>query len=122
MHTNSTRSIGSNSEQAAVDFLVQEGYEIVQRNFYCPHGELDIIARKAGELAFIEVKSIILQPEISIYELLQPHKLLRLQRSIDYWLVANNLLNYSWHFEFIALTLNEDYEVVGIEHIPHPEL
>ena len=122
MQTNSTRFVGSNSEQAAVDFLIQAGYEIIERNFYCRYGELDIIARKAGELAFIEVKSIIRQPEVSIYELLLPHKLLRLERSIDYWLVANNLLNYPWHFEFIGIILNEKYAVVGIEHIPNPEL
>jgi len=122
MHTNSTRVVGSNSEQAAVDFLMHNSYVIIERNFYCRYGEIDIIARKGDELVFIEVKSIIRQPEVSIYELLQPHKLLRLQRSIDYWLVVHNLLLRSWHFEFIALELDENYRVVNIVHIPNPEL
>ena len=48
---------GKLGEQLAVDFLVKEGYEIVQRNFRYLKGELDIIAKKDGIMAIVEVKS-----------------------------------------------------------------
>jgi putative endonuclease len=53
----STRQRGANAEQLAADFLVKQGYEILQRNFNCKLGEIDIVARHRGELVFVEVRS-----------------------------------------------------------------
>ena len=47
--------LGSQGEQAAADFLQQQGYKICARNFRVPVGEIDIIARQGGVLAFVEV-------------------------------------------------------------------
>jgi len=43
-------------EQAAV-FLRAAGYEILDRNWATPMGELDIVARKEGTVAFVEVRA-----------------------------------------------------------------
>ena len=49
---------GNQSENLATLFLEQEGYAIVERNYYARKlGEIDIIAQKDGVLHFIEVKS-----------------------------------------------------------------
>lgn len=50
------RDIGSEYEDLAVAYLKAEGYEIVQRNFRCRMGEIDVIAKKDGYLRFVEVK------------------------------------------------------------------
>ncbi|HCC07556.1 MAG TPA: YraN family protein [Clostridiales bacterium] len=50
------RKIGGIGEDVAVKFLESKGYNIVERNFDCTVGEIDIIARKDGYLVFIEVK------------------------------------------------------------------
>lgn len=57
MVQNKKQELGSWGEQLAADFLVRQGYEIVQQNFVCPAGEIDIIARKNDALSFIEVKT-----------------------------------------------------------------
>ena len=49
--------LGSQGEQAAADFLQQQGYKICARNFRVPVGEIDIIARQGEVLAFVEVKT-----------------------------------------------------------------
>ena len=49
--------LGSQGEQAAADFLHQQGYKICARNFRVPVGEIDIIARQGEVLAFVEVKT-----------------------------------------------------------------
>lgn len=41
----------------AAEYLHSQGYRIVERNFSCSLGEIDIIARHKGELVFIEVRS-----------------------------------------------------------------
>lgn len=43
-------------EQKAAEYLKQQGYRILQRNFYSRYGEIDIIAREGRYLVFIEVK------------------------------------------------------------------
>lgn len=50
------RTIGKNCEQIAVIQLEQRGYKILQRNYWCRFGEIDIIAEQKGCLVFVEVK------------------------------------------------------------------
>jgi putative endonuclease len=52
-----TRNRGQLAEQVAVDYLVARGYRVVERNFLCKLGEIDIIARHNGDLVFVEVRS-----------------------------------------------------------------
>lgn len=47
---------GEPYEQQAAEFLEAAGFEIVDRNWSCPMGELDIVARKGGMLVFAEVR------------------------------------------------------------------
>lgn len=51
-----SRSIGTQGEEIAVQFLTDHGYRIISRNFHCRFGEVDIIARKSEYLVFVEVK------------------------------------------------------------------
>ncbi len=53
----SSRSIGDIGEDYVCDFLKQNGYEIVCRNFTIRGGEVDIIASQGNKLAFVEVKT-----------------------------------------------------------------
>lgn len=50
------RQIGAKQEQFACKWLEQRGYRIVERNFRCRSGEIDIVAREGGYLVFVEVK------------------------------------------------------------------
>ena len=50
------RAFGNEGEQAACDFLAKRGWQILDRNVHRGRGEIDIIARRRGVIAFIEVK------------------------------------------------------------------
>ena len=50
------RQLGTKWEKAAVDFLRAQGYIIIEKNYRCRAGEIDIIARDADILCFVEVK------------------------------------------------------------------
>jgi putative endonuclease len=50
-------AIGKAGEDAAVQYLRRQGYHIVERNYRCRFGEIDLIARDGMTLAFIEVKT-----------------------------------------------------------------
>lgn len=48
---------GQKAEQAATDYLQKQGLTLVQRNFYCRQGELDLIMKEQSTLVFVEVRS-----------------------------------------------------------------
>jgi putative endonuclease len=50
------RSIGTRYEEKAVQYLLQQGYQILERNYRCRQGEIDLIARDGTYLVFLEVK------------------------------------------------------------------
>ncbi len=51
------RTIGDVGEKAAAKFLAKRGYRILERNFLCRLGEIDIIAQQGEYLVFVEVKT-----------------------------------------------------------------
>uniref|UniRef100_A0A7C4M0U3 UPF0102 protein ENT43_03560 n=1 Tax=candidate division CPR3 bacterium TaxID=2268181 RepID=A0A7C4M0U3_UNCC3 len=51
------RKIGDRGESIACGYLVNCGYKIIKRNYFCKYGEIDIIAQKDGTLIFVEVKT-----------------------------------------------------------------
>ncbi|HEY5095493.1 MAG TPA: YraN family protein [Candidatus Eremiobacteraceae bacterium] len=53
----STRSAeGTAGEAAAARYLIERGYHVLERNFRCRGGEIDVIALDGGTLVFVEVK------------------------------------------------------------------
>jgi putative endonuclease len=51
------RRLGFLGERRAVKYLKKQGYKILERNFKCPFGEIDIIVTKDDIVAFVEVKT-----------------------------------------------------------------
>lgn len=51
------KEIGRKNEKIAQKFLKEKNYQIIQTNFYCKFGEIDIIAKDRNCLVFIEVRS-----------------------------------------------------------------
>lgn len=49
--------LGGEGEALAAEYLAGEGYQILERNYRCPLGEIDIIAREREALTFVEVKT-----------------------------------------------------------------
>jgi len=52
------RQIGNIGEDAATEFLQRKGFDIVERNYLRPWGEIDIIAVKGETVRFVEVKAV----------------------------------------------------------------
>lgn len=50
------RKVGSEQEEIAVHFLQSKGYEIIEQNYFCRFGEIDIICKDGKYLVFVEVK------------------------------------------------------------------
>jgi len=55
--TTDNKKTGKRGEEIALSFLKKKGYKIVEQNYRCVFGEIDIVARHRGDIVFIEVKS-----------------------------------------------------------------
>lgn len=108
-----SREKGNIAEDKACTYITDEGFSIVERNFYSRFGEIDIIAIKEEVLHFIEVKSA-LDYELAIQNI-TPRKLSRLIKTGDVYIKKNKLtLDFMydavlvtpqkvWHLENITL-------------------
>ncbi|MEI6125470.1 MAG: YraN family protein [Pseudomonadota bacterium] len=55
--TESRKKLGERGEEIAIGFLKKNKYKILNKNYRCPFGEIDIIAQQGKTLSFIEVKT-----------------------------------------------------------------
>ena len=51
------KELGVIGEKYAADYLKSKKYEILQLNYSCPYGEIDIIAKHKNSIVFVEVKT-----------------------------------------------------------------
>ncbi len=51
------QELGKSGEEIVATYLKRNGYKILEKNFRCKFGEIDLIAKKKGLLSFIEVKT-----------------------------------------------------------------
>ncbi|MCU1482446.1 MAG: hypothetical protein JWQ19_3232 [Subtercola sp.] len=81
--------LGRRGEQLAVDHLVGAGYTIVQRNWRCTQGEIDIVAERQGIVVFVEVKTRSGLRYGHPFEAITVAKLARLKRLSAAWCEAH---------------------------------
>lgn len=51
------KALGFRGEALAVKYLKKKGFKVIERNYHCPVGEIDLIAREGDTLVFIEIKA-----------------------------------------------------------------
>lgn len=94
---------GKAGEEAAVRYLRRKGYRILERNLRTPFGELDIVARRGGEVAFCEVKSRSGGDMEEALSAVDARKRERLARAAAYYLWCRELEGVNCRFDVIAL-------------------
>jgi putative endonuclease len=82
----STRRKGEIGEQAAASYLSLKGWTVLERNFHSPAGEIDIIAAKGDEVAFVEVKSWSTMPRAALERSIDGRKRWRIATTARFYL------------------------------------
>ncbi|MDF2908159.1 MAG: hypothetical protein K0R34_3480 [Herbinix sp.] len=85
------RAVGTQFEQKASGYLEKNGYQILDRNFRCKIGEIDLIARNEGYLCFIEVKYRSSSAKGFPSEAITPTKIRRITRTAQYYMLLHKL-------------------------------
>lgn len=100
---NFNKSIGTLGESISREYLLNNGYKIIDLNFRCYIGEIDIIAKKDDIISFIEVKS----RYYNYYGLPRESVTHKKQKTISkvayYYIKKYNLKNYFYSFDVIEI-------------------
>lgn len=99
--------IGKEGEEMVTAYLLKNNYEIIERNFECRQGEVDIIAKDNEELVFIEVKtrtsSLYGLPSEAVNKIKQNH----IKNVIKYYLYKNKLENSFIRIDVIEVKISK---------------
>ena len=116
-----TRAVtGRMGEAAAADCIVKSGYRIIERNWRCRIGEIDLIAEDSGSLVFVEVRSRTNPTKFgTALEAVTPYKQRQVRDVAAYYLMQRKFaISPSIRFDVVAVTFRNDGTIAELKHIP----
>ena len=99
---------GISAESRACVYLIAKGYRILARRFRTPYGEIDVVARRRGLLAFVEVKARA-DLDDAAYSV-TPQQQQRIVTAAQAWLVN--------HPEYANFDMRFDVVLIAPKHLP----
>lgn len=113
----SGRELGLKGEDEAVKYLQANGYRILERNYRCRIGEVDIIAMDRETLVFIEVKArtgtLFGYPQ----EAVSVKKQKKIRTVSRQFLYLKKIQDVNCRFDVLAIKMDNNWQPVSIDHI-----
>lgn len=115
---NRNQEIGKLGEELATKYLKQNKYVILDRNFRCKQGEIDIIAIDSKQIIFVEVKTRTNLLYGNPSEAVNRVKRLHIKKAANYYLYKNNIKKIPIRFDVIEIYLKKQkYKIHHIKQI-----
>jgi putative endonuclease len=111
--------LGRWGEQLAANHLESLGYQILEHNWRCRRGEIDLVASTGEILVFVEVKTRRGRGHGMPEEALTRAKVRRLLELSQRYLLEHELEDIEWRVDFVAVELNRQGELIRCEHVPN---
>lgn len=108
--------LGRRGEDAAARYLTGLGWSVLERNWRCRWGELDLVARDGADLVFVEVKTRSGTSHGHPVEAIDAAKLRRLRRLAGAWLAAHAAHADGVRIDLLAV-LARPGRPVEVEHL-----
>lgn len=94
---------GKVGEELAAAFLTEKGLKVVERNFRCTSGEIDLICEDGGTLVFVEVKTRSRSERGEPGEAVGKSKKMRLVKAASLYLSRNRAWNRPCRFDLVSV-------------------
>lgn len=107
--------LGALGERAARGYLERAGLTVLDTNFRCPHGEIDIVARNAEEVVFVEVRTRRGRDFGSPEESITAAKARRLIATAQTYLQSRDDLPPDWRIDLVAVDVDSRGRIARIE-------
>jgi putative endonuclease len=109
---------GQVGERVAAAHLERTGHRIVERNYRCTYGEIDLVAEEGSEIAFVEVRTRTGSAFGSPEESITWPKRQRMTRCALAYLAERQIKLRSWRIDVISVELDRG-RVARVEHYRH---
>lgn len=106
---------GKRGEDFAAEYLIKQGYKILERNFHSRYGEIDIIAQNDDYIVFVEVKARQYNSMISGREAVNFSKQRKIVKTSVLYL-QEHYFDLQPRYDVIEISLSKQ-RICGIEHI-----
>ena len=108
--------VGRRGEDCAADYLVSSGYTVLERNWRCSQGEIDLIVARGADIAFVEVKTRSGTGYGHPFEAITVAKLARLRRLAGAWCEQSGLRARQIRIDVIAVIVRPG-RLPELEHL-----
>jgi putative endonuclease len=111
------KRLGAAGEKLAADHLKRSGYRILDRNYVCPGGEIDLICHGEGAIVFVEVKSLEDDKAGNPEDRITPAKQRKIELAARHWLAAHREPDCAYRFDAVSVVIPADKNPPKIRHI-----
>ena len=115
--TNPRAALGRWGEQVAAEHLLAKGLVVLDRNWRCREGELDIVATDGACLAIVEVKTRSGPGYGPPAEAVTARKQARLRRVAQQWLSQHRVGWVEVRFDVVAVVADRRTAAVSVQHL-----
>ena len=109
------RALGQTGESLAARELERRGYRIVERNWRCPIGEIDIVAEKDGALVVVEVRTRRGDERGTPQESITPAKQTKLIELALTYLQEHDIADRDWRIDVVAVEMSVHGKLLRID-------
>jgi len=102
------RELGKRGENIAVKFLREKGYKIIERNYRCPMGEVDIVAKDKKALVFVEIKTRTSTNFGLPEEAISYRKRQHLSKIASFYLLYYKIKEINCRFDVVSILINKN--------------
>lgn len=115
------RGLGDTGEQIAAEHLRSLGYELLESNWHCRAGEIDLVMREGEELVFVEVRTRRGEDLGSPEESVTARKQARLRTLALEWLEQHpaEAERAEWRIDVVGVHLSPTGRLEQVNHIPY---
>lgn len=99
-----TRQVGQHAEQLAEQYLIQRGLRLVERNYRCRGGEIDLIMTESDTLVFVEVRYRKHQTFGGAAASVDQRKQQRLLLAANHYLQRSKAMDRLCRFDIVAIS------------------
>ena len=111
--------LGRWGERLAAQHLRAGGYEILEINYRCAVGEMDIVARDGEYLVFVEVRTRKGREYGTPEDSITADKQAKIVEVAETYLQEKRLGDVDWRIDVVAVELGENGRLLRLDHIPN---
>ncbi len=113
------QGLGRTGERLAAEELARRGYRIVERNYRCVYGEIDLVAEDGPDLVFVEVKTRRGTAYGLPEEAINARKRQKLVQVASCYLDVHACADRSWRIDAVAVQMSQQGRLQEIRVYPH---